>query len=98
MLNLCKSWIFGDSMWIRLQFDKRRMAGGLKPDLRGVFIRFSERAIRLRADFFRASAFGGFNGKNGPAALRTRFIDWLIPDGIVAFGISRARVEYFSTP
>ena len=59
-------------------------------------MRFGMAAFFLWADFFCATAFGGFNGEQRPVAFRAGFFHWLVPDGIGAVGIGGAGIEYFS--
>ena len=53
-------------------------------------------AFFLRADFFHAPAFGGFDGQNRPCAFWTGFCNGWIPSGVVAIRISAAAVKQFA--
>ena len=50
-------------------------------------------ALFLRADFFHAPAFGGFDGEHRPVAFRTLFGHGRVPGGVVAVGVGIAAVE-----
>jgi len=60
------------------------------------FIGFGIAAFGLGADFFSATAFGGFYGKYRPAATGAGFCNGLVPDRVITFGVGRAGVEYLS--
>ncbi len=49
------------------------------------------------ADLFGSTAFGGFDGDDGPATLGAGLISGFVPDGVVTIGVACARVEDFST-
>lgn len=53
-------------------------------------------AFFLRADFFDAPAFGGFDGQNRPCAFWTGFCNGWIPCCVVAIRISTATVKQFA--
>lgn len=53
-------------------------------------------AFFLRADFFHAPAFGGFDGQYRPCAFWTGFCNGRIPCGVVAIRISAATVKQFA--
>ena len=53
-------------------------------------------AFFLRADFFHAPAFGGFDSQNRPCAFWTGFCNGWIPCGVVAVGIGAATVKQFA--
>ena len=53
-------------------------------------------AFFLRADFFYAPAFGGFDGQDRPMAVRAFFGDGRVPSGVVAVGIGAATVKQFA--
>ena len=53
-------------------------------------------AFFLRADFFYAPAFGGFDGEHRPVAFRAFFGHGRVPGGVVAVGVSVAAVEQFA--
>ena len=54
---------------------------------------FFPAAFFLRADFFDAPAFGGFDGQDRPMAVRAFFGDGRVPGGVVAVGIGAATVK-----
>lgn len=53
-------------------------------------------AFFLRADFFDAPAFGGFDGQDRPMAVRAFFGNGRIPGGVVAVRIGAATVKQFA--
>ena len=57
---------------------------------------FFPAAFFLRADFFDAPAFGGFDGQDRPMAVRAFFSDGRVPGGVVAVGIGAATVKQFA--
>lgn len=57
---------------------------------------FFPAAFFLRADFFHAPAFGGFDGQDRPMAVRAFFSDGRVPSGVVAVGIGAATVKQFA--
>ena len=50
----------------------------------------------LWADFFSATAFGGFDGQQWPLAFRARLVNRWIPYRVIAIGIGFATVEQFA--
>ena len=63
---------------------------------RGRFDLFFPAAFFLRADFFHAPAFGGFDGQYRPMAVGTFFGKRRIPGGVVAVGVGAAAVKQFA--
>src|SRR5581483_2154595 len=61
-----------------------------------LFVGYGVTAFFLRTHFLGAAAFGGFNRQNRMAALGAAFRHRQVPDGILAVGITRARIEDFS--
>ena len=53
-------------------------------------------AFFLRADFFHAPAFGGFDGQYRPRAFWTGFCNGWVPCGVVTIRIGAAAVKQFA--